>query len=47
MASIPTAGLDLWVTLTKIKIKEVKIKHTHRPLNISIKHKRAKLSREI
>jgi len=27
MASIPPSGLDLWVTLTKIKIKEVKVKH--------------------
>jgi len=27
MASIPSSGLDLWVTLSKIKIKEEKIKH--------------------
>jgi hypothetical protein len=27
MASIPSSGLELWVTLTKIKIKEVIAKH--------------------
>jgi hypothetical protein len=27
MASIPPPGLDLWVTLIKIKIKEVKVEH--------------------
>jgi hypothetical protein len=26
MASIPPSGLDLWVTLTKIK-KEIKVRH--------------------
>jgi hypothetical protein len=31
MASIPPSGLDLWVTLTKIKIKKVKAKHFHLP----------------
>ena len=30
MASIPPSGLDLWVTLTKIK-KEIKVKHFDLP----------------
>jgi hypothetical protein len=47
MASIPPSGLDLWVALTKIKIKEAKVKHTHHPLKDIIKHKRTELSREI
>jgi hypothetical protein len=47
MASIPPSGLDLWVTLTEIKIKEVKVIHTYRPLKINIEHKRTELSREI
>jgi hypothetical protein len=29
MASIPPSGMDLRVILTKIKIKEVKVKHFH------------------
>jgi hypothetical protein len=47
MASIPPSGLDLWVTLTKIKIKEVKVKHIYHPIENNIKHKRVELSREI
>jgi len=31
MASIPPSGLDLRVTLAKIRIKEVKVKHFHHP----------------
>ena len=30
MASIPPAGLELWVTLAKIK-KEIKVKHFYLP----------------
>jgi hypothetical protein len=29
MASIPPSGMDLRVTLTEIKIKEVKVEHFH------------------
>jgi len=29
MASIPPSGMDLRVTLTKVKIKEEKVKHFH------------------
>jgi len=27
MAPIPSSGLDLWVALSKVKIKEEKVKH--------------------
>ncbi len=27
MASIPASGMDLWVTLAKIEIKEAKVEH--------------------
>jgi hypothetical protein len=43
---IPPSGSDLWVTLTKIKIKKVKVKHF--PYLVDYyKNKGAYLSREI
>jgi hypothetical protein len=45
MASIPSSGLDLWVTVNEIK--KIKVKHFYLPNWYYIEHKTAGLSRRI